>query len=218
VTRVYAHDNPVAGIDKVKVKGGDVEIFTPVEIARLLAAADEKFLPVLAIAAFAGLRSAEIERLEWANVNFTERFIEVGKEKSKTRSRRTVPISDNLFAWLQSYSQEQGNVWKGSHDDFYDAQQDTAAATEVKEDPEKKVKAVDAVKWKQNGCRHSFISYRLAQVGDAAKVSLEAGNTPKMVFQHYRQVVNEKQAAAWFAVSPTRQDNVTTLPAESLSA
>jgi len=34
-------------------------------IARLLAAATPDFLPSLAIGAFAGLRSAEIERLEW---------------------------------------------------------------------------------------------------------------------------------------------------------
>jgi hypothetical protein len=39
-------------------------IFTPSEIGKLLAVASPAFLPCLAIGAFAGLRSAEIERLE----------------------------------------------------------------------------------------------------------------------------------------------------------
>ena len=41
VARGYAADNPVEGVEKLKVRNGDVEIFTPVEIARLLAAAQE---------------------------------------------------------------------------------------------------------------------------------------------------------------------------------
>ena len=33
-------------------------------------------------------------------------------------------------------------------------------------------------------------------------MSLEAGNSPQMIFQHYREVVTEKEAKAWFAVAP----------------
>lgn len=48
--------------------------------------------------AFAGLRSAEIERLDWKNVNFECGFIEVRAETCKTRARRLVPICENLRA------------------------------------------------------------------------------------------------------------------------
>ena len=34
VARGYASDNPVEGVERIKVRNGDVEIFTPVEIAR----------------------------------------------------------------------------------------------------------------------------------------------------------------------------------------
>jgi integrase len=213
VARGYAHDNPVAGVESIRSNGGEIEIFTPLEIARLLAAADKEFRPVLAIGAFAGLRSAELDRVEWSDINFAKRFIEVGKDKSKTRSRRIVAISDNLFAWLQSYSQREGKVWKGTPDGLFDAQQKTAANTAIAADPDKGTKSVAAVEWKANGLRHSFISYRLAETGDAAKTSLEAGNTPAMVFKHYRQIVDDKAAKAWFAVAPEQADNITTLPA-----
>ena len=56
--------------------------------------------------------------------------------------------------------------------------------------------------WRQNALRHSFISYRVAETGDVARTSLEAGNSPKMIFRHYREVVDEAAAAAWFALMP----------------
>ena len=39
-----------------------------------------------------------------------------------------------------------------------------------------RVAAEAEVKWKQNVLRHSFISYRLAEIQDVNRVALEAGN------------------------------------------
>ncbi len=36
----------------------------------------------------------------------------------------------------------------------------------------------------------------------AAEVALEAGNSPQMIFKHYRELVTEKAAKAWFAITP----------------
>jgi hypothetical protein len=33
-------------------------------------------------------------------------------------------------------------------------------------------------------------------------VALEAGNSPAMIFQHYRELVRPTEAAKWFAVTP----------------
>ena len=57
-------------------------------------------------------------------------------------------------------------------------------------------------KWKHNGLRHSFVSYRLAELRDIAKVSDEAGNSPQMILKHYRQLVTKTAATDWFSVSP----------------
>ena len=66
--------------------------------------------PFLAIGGFAGLRSAEIERLDWKNVNFERGFIEVRADTCKTRARRLVPISENLRAWLKPFAMPSGPV------------------------------------------------------------------------------------------------------------
>ena len=55
--------------------------------------------------------------------------------------------------------------------------------------------------WKHNALRHSFISYRVAQVQDVAKVSLEAGNSPRMVFSNYRELVRTADAEKWFSIT-----------------
>lgn len=213
VARSYAIDNPVEGADRVKIRSGDAEIFTPVEIARLLAAASADFLPSLAIGAFAGLRSAEIERLQWSDVDLAGRHITVGASRAKTASRRIVPICDNLAAWLAPYARRQGSVWPGEHDAFYETQQETASATAIAADEENDVKAQKAVGWKSNALRHSYASYRFAQTGDAGRVAGELGNSAAVVHRHYRELVKPADAERWFSVKPASPENLVSLPA-----
>jgi site-specific recombinase XerD len=213
VARSYAADNPVEGVERVKVNCGDVEIFTPAEITRLLASASPDFVPSLAIGAFAGLRSAEIERLEWSDIHLAEKFIVVGAAKAKTAARRIVPIHDNLAEWLAPYAQRQGNVWMGTHEEFYESQQETAGATKIEPDTEKGIKEQKPVKWKANGLRHSYASYRFALTNDAGRVAGELGNSAAVVHRHYRELVKPSDAERWFAIKPEIPTNVTSLPA-----
>ena len=182
------------GVEKADNGGGEIEIFTPGELSKLFAACRPEMIPYLAIAAFCGLRAAEIQRLDWSEVHFTgtERFVEVKAGKAKTASRRTVPITDNCAAWLAKYAQASGPVAAFERSDkqlfLYLAEK-------------------AGVPWKHNGLRHSFISYRLADIKNVHQVSLEAGNSAQMVFRHYRQLVRDSEATAWFAIAPAPTPN-----------
>ena len=55
---------------------------------------------------------------------------------------------------------------------------------------------------KPNALRHSWISYRLAAIQNVAQVALEAGNSPAIIFQHYRELVRPGEATQWFAIRP----------------
>jgi integrase len=57
-----------------------------------------------------------------------------------------------------------------------------------------------AFKWKHNALRHSFISYRVAATQNVAQVALEAGNSPQMIFKHYRELVRPADAVRWFSI------------------
>jgi len=195
-------ENAATDTERITTNGdGAIEIYSPEEIAALLKAAPKTFLPFIALGAFGGLRSAEIERLDWKEIDLKGGFIHVAAGKAKTRSRRLVPLLPNLTAWLSRCAGRRGLVWKGNARDLLDAR----AAT---------VKAA-GVAWKDNGLRHSFISYRLADIQDAAQVALEAGNSPAMVFRHYREIVRPEAARQWFAVAPEQPANVVTLKTEA---
>jgi integrase len=191
---VFKGGNPVAGTESISANGAAIQIFTPAEILALLTHAPKSFVPFLALGAFAGLRSAEIARLEWADVDLTGGFVHVSADQAKTRSRRLVPLLPNLAQWLGPYARGKGKVWTGSPDDLREAR---AVTVEKAGTP-----------WKDNGLRHSFISYRLAEIQNAAQVALEAGNSPGMVFKHYRELVKPSAAKAWFAIAPEKQANV----------
>ncbi|MFZ0828831.1 MAG: site-specific integrase [Verrucomicrobiia bacterium] len=204
------HDE-MSSVEKATVDSSEIEVFSPAELQKLFDACmtpvkergkwrtREEMIPYLAIASFCGLRAAEIMRLDWSEIHSTgtEKFVEVKAGKAKTASRRTVPISENCAAWLECYAKTSGPVINLSRADkqlfLYLAEK-------------------SGVPWKHNGLRHSFISYRLAVVKDVGQVSLEAGNSPQMVFKHYRQLVRESEAKEWFGIMPTKQaENVVPL-------
>ena len=192
-------------VPKFKEKPTDITIYSPWEITQFLNHSRPEMVPFLAIGAFAGLRSAEIERLDWSEVHLADKFIEIKAAKAKTASRRIVPITGNLAKWLKDHAKDEGrvvpfdNVNKQIGWLVEDANLALKEAAEKDgKDPEKAKK----VKWKKNALRHSFISYRVAETQDVAKVALEAGNSPQIIFQHYRELVQPKEAKAWFGIKP----------------
>jgi integrase len=169
-------------------KTGDTEtgIFTPTDIQRLLNAATTDVAALVAIGAFAGLRAAELRRLDWSAIDLERRIITLRANQAKTASRRIIPISDNLAQWLAKFPRK-GLVVPTSKVPV----EATALAKKLR------------ISWPHNGLRHSYISYRIAKVKDAAKVALEAGNSPDIIFKHYRELVTEEAAETWFSICPS---------------
>ncbi len=176
--------SPFPGMVRYKETKSNVSIFTPENIASLLKKADATLRPFLALGAFAGLRTAELQRLDWSEIDLDRGFITVAASKAKTRQRRLVPISDNLKMWLNPIRQTSGPVCVHTCPQH-------AARTKC-----------EGFSWAKNGLRHSFISYRLAVLHDTARVALEAGNSPEVIFGHYRELVTPEAAKAWFDVKP----------------
>jgi len=209
-----------------KDRDGAIEIFTPQEMREILDHSPEGLVPFLVIGAFAGIRSAEIQRLRWQNIQLEHNLIEIRAADAKTASRRTVPIQPNLKVWLEACKDKEGLVCpyatpSNAIQDLVATINKARKAERVKLNPEagkrKKTSKKGAAgaarkldekqddwkfKWKHNALRHSFISYRVAEVKNVAEVALEAGNSPQMIFQHYRELVRPEAAKAWFGLMP----------------
>lgn len=185
--RGYATHNPVTGTAKAKVVRGTPEIFTPEQMRTVLEKAPAEFLPYLAIGAFAGLRSAELERLDWSEINLARKLIQVKAENAKTAQRRFVTVCDALASWLAPHVRKSGPV---------------ATPESVRIGREKTCKAAE-IEWPANVLRHSFASYHLAQFKNAGQTAAELGHAgAAMLYQHYRELVTPEAAARWWQIMP----------------
>jgi len=191
-------------LNRKNVAPSDIEVYTPNEMRLILNGTKktgplrENLIPFVILGAFCGIRpDGEFQRLRWEDVNLAEKIVTVGAGQAKVAARRIVPLADNVIAWLAPYATRSGPV---------------APFGKMQQAFRRHAEAVD-VKFKRNGLRHSFGSYRLAVVQSAAQVALEMGNSPRMVFGHYRQLVTEAQGKDFWSVAPIRKDNVIAITA-----
>ena len=184
--RGYTASNPAKGTERAHHVDKPPEILTVAQATALLKACKSDTLPYVAISLFAGLRAAEMEKLDWSEVDIKGGHLEVTAKKAKTAQRRLVPIAKNLAAWIRPHVKKSGPVAPQGLRKRFDAAKSRAGLSD----------------WPPNAMRHSFASYRLAQCHDAAKVSLEMGNSPAMVFAHYRELVRPKAAVDFWEICP----------------
>lgn len=189
VDRGYIQVNPVTKTSIARVADRAPEIFSAEEAARFLEACRTvcpDILPMHAIGLFAGLRAAEIERLDWREIKLRRGHIEVTAEKSKTARRRLVPIEPNLSSWLKPFERPAGRVVPPGAVDKRRAAMGVAQLH----------------KWPRNGERHSYASYHLAHFRDAAKTALNMGHiSTALLFNTYRELVTPEEAAEYWAIN-----------------
>ena len=105
---------------------------------------------------------------------------------------------------MKDAAKSSGPIFPHSRAYFHEVQRNTATGTKTEKLP--------PVAWKHNALRHSFISYRCAAVQNVAQVAMEAGNSPGMIFSHYRELVTADEAGTWFAIAPEQPANVVQMP------
>ncbi|MDQ6625996.1 MAG: tyrosine-type recombinase/integrase [Verrucomicrobiota bacterium] len=179
-------ETPIADVERAKERPEPVGILTVAQVGRLLGSAGSSMVPFWAIGAFAGLRTAEIQRLDWSDVDLDQGLIHVAAANAKTATRRLVTVQQNLREWLLPLKRASGPL-------VPDCFQKRATAD--------REKAELGDNWPTNALRHSFASYHLAKFHDAARLALEMGNSPRMIFKHYREIVTPAAAADYWNIS-----------------
>jgi integrase len=183
-------DNPVAHTEKPRLPDAPPEILSVEEMRELLEAAQREapdILPMLALGAFAGVRDAEIKRLDWSEVDLVRGHVEIKAAKAKSSRRRIISLQPNLMAWLRTYSGKTGRVVPKGYRSSLERVRKTAGIT----------------RWKKNALRHSFASYRLAATNNAAEVAAELGHeSSRMLYSTYRELVLPSEAERYWTVRP----------------
>ena len=170
---------------------GQIAIYRPAEMRTLLENADNRLVPFLALGGLAGLRSMEICYVKWDMIDFDNGFILLPKCFTKTRRRRVVPICAALASWLRPLKGE-GPVY--GFDDSSSLNRLVSRHWPL--DSAKK----PLVERRPNALRHSYGTYRFAQLRDEQKVSAEMGNSPQELREHYAELATPAQGDEWFGL------------------
>jgi len=202
-----ASANPMASATRSRRARGSnrlastAEILTPAEAEALLEAAAghaPEMVAPLAIALFAGVRTAELTRMTWErHVSLDKAMVHITSDIAKKRSVRNIKITPTLAAWLAGvpvragFVAPQGKAWR--------------TALELVRDKAK------LSRWPHNCMRHSFASYHLEAYQDPQATSLILGHRggDNLLFEHYRTLTTAEDAAAFFAIAPRNQRGVT---------
>lgn len=191
--------NPVAAVGTNKVPPKSIGIFTPEEARSLLAAATaHKFdadstptklsyiLPVVALGLFAGLRPEETYWLEWSQVDWEHRQIDITKGKTAAAGPRYVPMHSTLLAWLEPYRDWEGRV----------------APTAMFRTLAKVRRKANISHWPKDVLRHSYASYTLPLHPDVHALAAKMGNSVAVIHKHYRRPVRVEAANAFWNILP----------------
>jgi len=181
--------NPIAKVAKKKSGATKIGILSIPETTALLLNMTDEIAPGLVLGLFAGVRRAELCRMDWSELDFEQDFVEVTAANSKTAARRLISMHPNLRAWLEPHRRKEGRIMPSEM--VYRNRLDAA----------KSAAGID--EWPHNALRHSFASYHLAAFKDAPALALEMGHgSTRMIFKHYRALVTPRRGKEFWEIFP----------------
>lgn len=160
--------------------------FSAAETQKLLDAVPARLVPIIVLCSFAGIRRAEVERLEWEDVRWEHDDIQIWADDAKTNTRRLPPLLPNVKLWLKPFRNMSGRVCPSP--DRFNQVTERAKSLELE--------------WSHDVLRDGFISNRAAVLKDLPRVAYEAGNSQRVIKESYLRRVSEKEAKEYFAVKP----------------
>jgi integrase len=209
---------------------GPGKALTPDEVHRLLTAAKKSrslsLYPALVVLLNTGLRVSELRMLQWRQVDLLERFLTVGRSKTRGGEGRVVPLNQDAFAALIQWRQNFENPLPGHYvfpSERYglDGEEGYKNGTVAVWDrnPEKPIgswkvawgacRKLAGVECRLHDLRHTFVS-RLAD-GQTANHTIMAlaGHLSRMMMERYSHARNaaKRQAVEALNVGRIQRDS-----------
>ncbi len=145
----------------------------------------------IVLCAFGGLRQSEFERLHWEHVYLDHDTIDLSEITTKnTPSNRHVAIRPNLRAWLKKhFPRLSGPCRKPNFPNRLAAFRNFLQS--------------QGLQWQPNVLRHSYASYLMGELKDAAYVATQMGHIGQgTLYKHYSKPVYRNQAARYWGLTP----------------
>ena len=196
--------SPIARLDFAEPSVKEVQIYSMDEVERILLHSlnnDLDLLPFLVLGLFCGIRpDGELQKLEWSAVRFDgdKPQVVIPPEVSKMKRRRFVDLSPNAVTWLEAYRRDGGSM-EGKIVPF--------GFNVLRKKRRKNQAEAKIGRWIQQGMRHSFCTYWLAQHKDVNQLVLQSGHTDAdTMWRHYHRGVTEAEARKFWSIVPPKTD------------
>lgn len=221
VVHKYRADNPIAAVTNPVVEIAEPEILSVPQVSALLQAAlnqaSLELLPYVALGVFCGVRSEELASLDWKAVDLTAGHVTISSKIAKKRRIRVIDIPEACRAWLiAGLVRDEGPIRPVGFDRRWDKLLAVADRFALNEKGERVAspKPHGLLPWPSNALRHSAASYHFAHGADAAKTCAMLGQKDdKVLFDHYRSLIQPAEAAKFYALRPMSPSNkIITLP------
>jgi|GEM_PF-1465798 len=205
VDRGWSLLNPVEKLKRSTEATGDVQVWTPADLVKFLAAAVEhepKLVAGLVVKAFGGLRTSELLQLEWKQV-YTSKIQILGKT-AKTRRIRAVTMSENLMEWLKDYRPEEpSDLDKLTEEEKKAATMVTGLTENGWHDAVQRVCEHAGLVQPSNVLRHSYGTCKYHLTQSETETAYQMGNTPGVVIAWYTsKVVEDADVQNWWKITP----------------
>jgi integrase len=201
--------NPVRRKDRVRIKRKPPVLLVPQQFAACIEWAkannELELLAHLCIGGFHGVRTEEIIRMDWRDLDWANGIVHVLNPKDVTGARpRHLAMNGGLRKHLQPFAQLSGPILLGG-----DRAEDKSNAVNLRMGRHRKpmLKAVGLSTWPRNTLRHSFKSYDEALHESYSHTQREMGHTnPAMTRYGYGTdqaggfYIDKGMAERWFAV------------------
>jgi integrase len=188
--------NPIRSVKAPEVPRSFPTTISPEAMAKFLEAArqlpDEHYrrqmLSYLCLGGFAGLRTSEIKRLRWEDINWREDNGHVHVQQPKCGDARNVTILPVLRRHLEGCALQSGPVLTWAFN----------RAAKLRAELEKRA---DGLELPDNCLRHCFASYHIAMWRNWEETAFEMGHTsPKMTKAKYVKLMDKPVAEQWWAL------------------
>lgn len=147
-------------------------------------------LAALTLKAFAGLRTSEVGRLTFDQIDLSNRVICLSSTVTKTRRRRLVPLNDTAIAWLQAAPEPRHPKCRVTKSNFHDLVNSALDAAGVAHIP-------------PNSLRHTCATALLAVGKQAPEVAGMLGHSVNVLESHYKGLMTADQGREYFNILPT---------------
>ncbi len=183
--------NPCEEIEMPIIEWKAPTILTPPQVETLFRHCQKHWperLAYLTLCTFAGLRPTEARQVSRSMINLDSGTIRIEAGISKVRQRRICMMHETARAWL--------------------AHALPLARLEIVESTRKAWVSAFCKplgfkgRFPADCLRHSCASYLLAEKQDAPWVSMQLGNSPAILFRHYRELVTQEQTKAFWSILP----------------